>query len=78
MTDKLKTVPDNLSKLSNAVRNDAVKKTLYDELIQNVYAIQSNDRNDLVKMPTKTQQLKILKRKFLIMINILLLMNSTS
>ena len=78
MTDKLKTVPDNLSKLSNAVRNDAVKKTLYDELIQNVYAIQSNDRSDLVKMPTKTQQLKILKRKFLIMINILLLMNSTS
>ena len=78
MTDKLKTVPDNLSKLSNAVRNDAVKKTLYDELIKNVYAIQSNDRSDLVKMPTKTQQLKILKRKFLIMINILLLMNSTS
>ena len=71
MTDKLKTVPDNLSKLSNAVRNDAVKKTLYDELI-------SNDRSDLVKMPTKTQKLKILKRKFLIMINILLLMNSTS
>ena len=78
MTDKLKTVPDNLSKLSNAVRNDAVKKTLYDELIKNVYAIQSNDRSDLVKMPTKTQKLKILKRKFLIMINILLLMNSTS
>ena len=69
---------DNLSKLSNAVRNDAVKKTLYDELIKNVYAIQSNDRSDLVKMPTKTQKLKILKRKFLIMINILLLMNSTS
>ena len=78
MTDKLKTVPDNLSKLSNAVRNDAVKKTLYYELIKNVYAIQSNDRSDLVKMPTKTQKLKILKRKFLIMINILLLMNSTS
>ena len=78
MTDKLKTVPDNLSKLSNAVRNDAVKNTLYDELIKNVYAIQSNDRSDLVKMPTKTQKLKILKRKFLIMINILLLMNSTS
>ena len=78
MTDKLKTVPDNLSKLSNAVRNDAVKKTLYDELIKNVYAIQSNDRSDLVKMSTKTQKLKILKRKFLIMINILLLMNSTS
>ena len=78
MTDKLKTVPDNLSKLSNAVKNDVVKKTLYDELIKNVNAIQSNDTSDLVKMPTKTQKLKILKRKFLIMINILLLMNSTS
>ena len=78
MTDKLKTVPDNLSKLSNAVKNDVVKKTLYNELIKNVNAIQSNDTSDLVKMPTKTQKLKILKRKFLIMINILLLMNSTS
>ena len=78
MTDKLKTVPDNLSKLSNAVKNDVVKKTLYNELIKNVNAIQSNDTSDLVKMPTKTRKLKILKRKFLIMINILLLMNSTS
>ena len=78
MTDKLKAVPDNLSKLSNAVKNDVVKKTLYDELTKNVYAIQSNDTSDLVKMPTKTQKLKILKRKSLIMINILLLMNSTS
>ena len=29
-TDKLKTVPDDLAKLSNVVKNDVVKKTEYD------------------------------------------------
>ena len=31
-TDKLKTVPDDLAKLSNAVKNDVVKKTYYNTL----------------------------------------------
>ena len=29
VTDKLKTVPDDLAKLSNVVKNDVVKKTEY-------------------------------------------------
>ena len=31
-TDKLKTVPDDLAKLSNVVKNDVVKKTYYNTL----------------------------------------------
>ena len=34
--DKLKTVPVDLSKLSNVVNNDVVKKTVYNKLVANV------------------------------------------
>ena len=34
--DKLKTVPAELAKLSNAVKNDVVKKTEYDKLVSKV------------------------------------------
>ena len=37
--DKLKTLPSNLSKLSNVVDNDVVKKTVYDQLVTKVNAI---------------------------------------
>ena len=58
--DKLKTVPDDLSKLSNVVNNEAVKKkTLYDKLIAKVNAINTSgfflqtkydaDKSDLEK-----------------------------
>ena len=35
-TDKLKTVPLHLSKLSNVVENDVVGKTVYDKLVSKV------------------------------------------
>ena len=38
-TDKLKTVPNDLAKLSNVVKNDVVKKTEYDTLKNKVDAI---------------------------------------
>ena len=34
--EKLKTVPVNLSKLSNVVNNEVVKKTVYDKLVTKV------------------------------------------
>ena len=34
--DKLKTVPIDLSKLSNVVRNEVVKKTVYNKLVAKV------------------------------------------
>ena len=37
--DKLKTVPADLAKLSNVVKNDAIKKTEYDKLVAKVNGI---------------------------------------
>ena len=42
-TDKLTTIPVDLSKLSNVVKNDVVKKTVYDELVAKVDNIDTND-----------------------------------
>ena len=44
--DKLATVPVDLSKLSNVVKNDVVKKTVYDKLVAKVDNI---DTSGLVK-----------------------------
>ena len=46
---KLETVCLDLIKLSNVWKNYVVKKTVYDELVKNVNAIQSNDTSDLVQ-----------------------------
>ena len=46
---KLVPVLVNLSKLSDVVKNDVVKKTEYDELTNNVNTIQTTDTSDLVK-----------------------------
>ena len=40
--DKLKTVPVDLSKLSNAVNNDVVKKTVYNKLVARVNNIDTS------------------------------------
>ena len=34
--DKLKTVPVDLSKLNDAVKNEVVKKTIYDKLVNDI------------------------------------------
>ena len=54
---KLETTPVDLSKLSDVVKNEAVKKTVYDELVKNLNAIQITDTNNLVKKLTMTQYL---------------------
>ena len=41
--DKLATVPVDLSKLSNVVKNDVVKKTVYDKLVAKVDNIDTNN-----------------------------------
>ena len=41
--DKLKAVPVDLAKLSNVVKNDAVKKTEYDKLVSKVNSIDTTD-----------------------------------
>ena len=44
--DKLAAVPVDFSKISDLVKNDVVKKTLYDKLVAKVNSI---DTSDLVK-----------------------------
>ena len=44
--DKLAAVPVDLSKISDLVKNDVVKKTVYDKLVAKVNSI---DTSDLVK-----------------------------
>ena len=39
---KLKTTPIDLSKLSDVVKNDVVKKAVYDELVKKVIAIDTS------------------------------------
>ena len=41
-TNKLKTVPVDLSKLTNVVKNDVVKKTEYDKLVNKVNSIDTS------------------------------------
>ena len=77
-SDKLETTPVDLSKIINAVKNDFVKKTEYNELVKKVNNVSTTNTNDLVKKLIITQKLIKLKRKLLltmIMINILLLKN---
>ena len=62
-------------KLTNEVKNEVVEKTVYDQLVKKVDAIQTRDNTNLVKELTMTQILMKLKRKLLIMTNILLLEN---
>ena len=46
---ELETTPVDLSKLSNVVKNDIVKKTEFNELVNKVNAIQTTDTSNLVK-----------------------------
>ena len=47
--DKLIPAPVDLSKLSDVVKNNAVKKTKYDELFKKVDAVESTGTSNLVK-----------------------------
>ena len=49
--EQLETIPIDLSKQSNVVKIDVVKKTVYHELIKNVNAIQTVGTSDLIKKP---------------------------
>ena len=75
--DKLVTVPVDLSKLSDVIKNDVVKKNECNELVKKVNNINTTDTSNSVKKLTLTQKLVKLKTKLLIMImvNILLLKN---
>ena len=50
--DELKTVPVDLAKLSNVVKNDVVKKTEYDKLVTKVDDIDTTDFVKKIKYQT--------------------------
>ena len=56
-TDKLKTVPDDLAKLSNVVKNDIVKKATYNTLKNKDYAIDTSGFVTRTKFTTDTNPL---------------------
>ena len=60
--NKLKPVPDDLSKLSNVATNDVIKKTDYNAKITEI----ENKISDINNLATKTA-LKLLKIKYLIL-----------
>ena len=71
---KLKIVPTDLSKLSNEVDNDVVKKTVYDELFKKVNSIHAIDISELLKETdndTKTKDIMIIILLLLNLINFL-------
>ena len=55
--DELKTTTLDVSKLSDAVKNEVVKKVAYDELVKNVNPIQTTDISNLVKKLTMTKKI---------------------
>ena len=69
-----------ISKLRDAVKIVFVKKSKYDELIDNFNNINTADTSDLVTKLTTTQKIMKLKRKLLVIIivNISLLENLIS
>ena len=73
--DKLKTVPANLSKLINVVKNDVVEKTVYDKL---VVKVNSFDTSGFVLKTKYDTDKSVLEKKicdadkiFLILVNLL-------
>ena len=68
--NKFQTTPIDLSKGSNVVKNYFVKKIVYHELVKKFNAIQTND---LVEKADYNAKILEIEKKFLKMINILLL-----
>ena len=73
--DKLKTVPIELSKLSNIVKNEVVKKTVYDKLVAKVNNIDTSGFVLKTKYDTDKSDLETKIRdedkKFLILVDLL-------
>ena len=66
--DKLAPVPVDLSKLSDVVKNDVVKKTVYDKLVAKVNSIDTSGFVSKTKYDTDKSKLE---NKFLILADLL-------
>ena len=61
--DKLVADSVDISKLSDVVKNDVVKKTEYDKLVKKVNAIQSNDASNLVEKADCNTKINEIEKK---------------
>ena len=60
---KLETTPVDLSKLSDAVKNEVLKKTEYNELVKKVNNINTTDTSDLVKKTNYNTKINEIEKK---------------
>ena len=67
--DKLVPVPVDLSKLSNVVKNEVVKKTVYDKLVAKVNNIDAS--GFVLKTKYDAEKTELEKKKFVIVVNLL-------
>ena len=70
----------DLSKLSNVVKNDVIKKTEYDELGKKLNNIRTTDTSDLIEKTDYNAKVNEVEKKLMILIilNTLLLKNMIS
>ena len=75
---KLVPIPNDLSKLSNVVKNDVVKKTVYDKLVAKVDNIDTSDfvlktkyNTDKTELENKITDTSVLLKKLIIIIKLL-------
>lgn len=63
--NKLLTTPIDLSKVSNAVKKDVAKTTVFDELVKSVDATQTNGTIYFVKNAERDTKIKDIERNIL-------------
>ena len=73
--DKLVPIPIDLSKLSDVVKSDVVKKTEYNELDKKINNIDTIDISNSVKKTDYNTKINVIEKKLLIMIMISILLH---
>ena len=63
--DKLETIPFDLSKLSNVIENEVLKKTVYGEFVKKANVIETIDSSDFIKKADYVTNIDDIKKKIL-------------
>ena len=76
--DKLTPIPNDLSKLSNVVKNDAVKKLVYNKLVAKVdnvdtsgFVLKTKYNTDKTELENKIPDIVVLLKKVIIILKLL-------
>ena len=63
--DKLETIPFDLSKLSNVIENEVLKKTVYGEFVKKANVIETIDSSDFIKKADYVTNIDDITKKIL-------------